>query len=158
MKRPIVHFLRIAACIAVILTTSARVAAQESGPDATGFKAAVQAVEQFHAALSGGDSLTVAGLLTDDARILESGGAETKDEYLRHHFHNDAAFLAAMTSEPKTNEVFGKKDVAWVTSTSRLHGTYHKLEIDLNSAELMVLRRTDDGWRIAAIHWSSRSK
>lgn len=31
-------------------------------------------------------------------------------------------------------------------------------EIDAQSAELMVLLREGDGWKISAIHWSSRSR
>jgi ketosteroid isomerase-like protein len=48
-------------------------------------------------------------------------------------------------------------DVAWVVSTSRTTGTYRERQINSAGAELMVLSRTPEGWRIRAIHWSSRA-
>ena len=121
-------------------------------------QAVADVVELFQAALAAGDSAVVAGLLAAEAIILESGGQETKEEYLSHHFHSDAAFLGATTREPATSQLRLAGDAAWVASISRIHGTFRDRDIDLNSAELMVLRRTPEGWRIAAIHWSSRSR
>lgn len=46
----------------------------------------------------------------------------------------------------------------WAASTSVTQGTFRDREINSQGAELMVLRRTDDGWRIKAIHWSSRNR
>ncbi len=120
--------------------------------------AVADVVEQFHAAVVAADSAVAAGLLTAEALILESGGQETKEEYFSHHFHGDAAFLAATTREPATSQLRLAGDAAWVTSTSRIYGTFRDRDVDVNSAELMVLRRTPEGWRIAAIHWSSRSR
>jgi len=120
--------------------------------------AVADVVEQFRAALVAADSAVVADLLTAEALILESGGQETKEEYLSHHFHSDAAFLGATTREPATSQLRLAGDAAWVASISRIHGTFRDRDIDLNSAELMVLQRTPEGWRIAAIHWSSRSR
>ncbi len=115
-------------------------------------------VEQFHTAVVAADSAVAAGLLTAEALILESGGQETKEEYFSHHFFGDAAFLAATTREPATSQLRLIGDAAWVASISRIHGTARDRDVDINSAELMVLRRTPEGWRIAAIHWSSRSR
>ncbi len=115
-------------------------------------------VEQFHAAVVAADSAVAAGLLTAEALILESGGQETKEEYFSHHFFGDASFLAALTREPVTSQLRLAGDAAWVASISRVYGTVGDRDIDSNSAELMVLRRTPEGWRIAAIHWSSRSR
>ena len=115
-------------------------------------------VEQFHAAVVAADSAVAADLLTAEALILESGGQETKEEYFSHHFFGDASFLAALTREPVTSQLRLAGDAAWVASISRVYGTVGDRDIDSNSAELMVLHRTPEGWRIAAIHWSSRSR
>ncbi len=115
-------------------------------------------VEQFHAAVAADDSTVAAGLLAAEAVILESGDQETKEEYFSHHFHGDAAFLAATTREPATSQLRLAGDAAWIASISRVYGTFGDRDIDSNSAELMVLHRTPEGWRIAAIHWSSRSR
>ncbi|MFN2315467.1 MAG: DUF4198 domain-containing protein, partial [Gemmatimonadales bacterium] len=128
-------------------------------PDRSGDSlAVVAAVDAYHAALAAGDSLTVAGLLTEDAIILESGGVETRAQYLGGHLRGDIAFAAAIPRERGAITVHRQGDVAWATSTSITQGTYREREINSASAELMVLTRMPSGWRIAAIHWSSRTR
>jgi ketosteroid isomerase-like protein len=135
----------------VIASFPAPVAAQES----TEVAAVVRA---FHAALVRGDSTAALELLADDATILESGGRETKAEYRAHHLPADIAFAQAVRGEPVTPDVTIVGDVAWATSTSASRGEYKGRPVDAVSAELMVLSRTGEGWRIRAIHWSSRSR
>ena len=118
----------------------------------------MEIVEQFHMALAAGDSAEVAQLLAPDAVILESGVLETKSEYLSHHFHSDAAFLGATTIETVTQRFARAGEVAWISSTNRIHGTFRGRDVDLDSAELLVLRRARERWRIVAIHWSSASR
>ncbi|MBI1967057.1 MAG: nuclear transport factor 2 family protein [Gemmatimonadetes bacterium] len=115
-------------------------------------------VERFHRALQAGDSSAALELLTPDAVILEGGGGETVAEYRAHHLPSDIAFAQATTREPGTPSVSVRGDVAWVASVGRVHGEYRGRTLDLNSAELMVLTRTESGWRISAVHWSSRSR
>ena len=126
-------------------------------PDVSDSLQVMGIVEQFHMALAAGDSAEVAQLLAPDAVILESGGLETKGEYLSHHFHSDAAFLGATTIEPVTRRFAQAGEVAWISSTNRIHGTFRERDVDLDSAELL-LRRAREGWRIVAIHWSSASR
>lgn len=120
--------------------------------------AVVAAVDAYHTALSAGDSSAVERLLTPEAVILESGGVETRAEYLGGHLRGDIAFAQGVPRErgPITVQVRG--DVAWASSTSVTQGTYREREINSASAELMVLVRTTTGWKIAAIHWSSRAR
>jgi len=124
-----------------------------SGSDGAG---AVAAVEAYHHALQAGDSAAVRDLLADDVVVLESGGMESRAEYLSHHLPGDMAFAAAVTREPGDHQVTVQGDVAWVTSMSRTTGTYRDRAIDSRGAELMVLTRQEGRWRIRAIHWSSR--
>jgi ketosteroid isomerase-like protein len=120
---------------------------------------AVEAVEAFRAALARGDSAAVAAQLLSEAVVLESGGIETKCEYLGHHFHADHAFLENMTREVEHRDVRIEGNAAWVSTTSRMTGSYDGRALDLSSAELIVLRRRRPaGWRVAAVHWSSRSR
>lgn len=119
--------------------------------------AAAEVVHRFHEALEAADSATVVGLLTNDAIILESGGVETKQEYRGHHLPGDIAFARAVRRESGPVRVVVRGDVAWATSTSTVRGTYRERAVNSQGAELMVLVRTADGWRIAAIHWSSRA-
>lgn len=137
-------------------TLRAQVHEQDAMP-ASDSTEVVQAVERFTEALAMGDSTTVATLLLPEAMILEGGVVEDRHHYLGHHYSSDVRFLQAMTRDPKARQVHVVGDVAYVASTSRLHGSYRDRDIDLSSAELMVLRRTIEGWRVAAIHWSSRS-
>ena len=120
--------------------------------------AVVTAVTRYHDALVSGDSTAALALLADDAFILESGGAETRDEYRSHHLPADIAAARAVptTRGPLRVRVHG--DVAWVTSTSTTRGEYQGRAVNSAGAELMVLSRERDGWKIRAIHWSSRPR
>lgn len=121
--------------------------------------AAVAAVvERYHAALAAGDSATALSLLAPDVVILEAGGAETREEYRSHHLPGDIAFASALKSERAPLQVRIRGDVAWTIGTSSTQGTYRERQIDSLGAELMVLTRTPSGWRISAIHWSSRQR
>src|SRR5688572_23782249 len=49
-------------------------------------------------------------------------------------------------------------DMAWASSTSATQGEMNGRTINSEGAELMVLVRTAQGWKISAIHWSSRQR
>lgn len=140
------------ALFAAAVLSAAPVAAQS--PEHT---AVLAVATGFHTALARGDSVAALALLAADVRILESGGVETRDEYRSGHLAADIAFARAVTSTRSEPVVTVSGDVAWVTSTSRTTGTYHDRPINSAGAELMVLTRTQAGWRIQAIHWSSRA-
>jgi ketosteroid isomerase-like protein len=115
-------------------------------------------VGAFHAALAEGDSTSALRLLAPDLRVLESGQIEDLTEYRSHHLAADIAFAQAVPSERQIRMVTVADSVAWLSATSRTTGTYRGRAIDSDGAELMVLTRTPEGWRIRAIHWSSRAR
>jgi ketosteroid isomerase-like protein len=119
--------------------------------------AVAEVVHRFHAALAAGDSVTALQLLRDDAVILESGGTESKQEYRSHHLPSDIAFARAIRPDAGPMRVQVRGDAAWATSTSIVRGTFRDRPVNSQTVELMVLERTAQGWRIAAIHWSSRA-
>jgi ketosteroid isomerase-like protein len=119
--------------------------------------AVAEVIHGFHAALEAGDSTAALALLSDHATILESGASETKEEYRSHHLPGDIAFARAVQRESGPVRVVVRGDAAWATSASVMRGTYRDRPIHSQSVELMVLERTEAGWRIAAIHWSSRA-
>jgi len=124
----------------------------------TGDSATVAAVvHQYHEALASGDSAAALRLLAEDAVILESGGIESRTEYRAHHLQSDIAFARSVKSERGPIRVAVRNDVAWATSTSKTTGQYGDRAINSAGAELMVLIKTPAGWRISAIHWSSRN-
>ena len=115
-------------------------------------------VAAFHSALRAGDSASALALLAPGATILEAGGVETVAEYRAGHLPGDIEFARATTSEPGAVTVRVQGDVAWATAVSRVRGEFRGRSIDSDTAELMVLVRAGAGWRIAAIHWSSRRR
>jgi ketosteroid isomerase-like protein len=102
------------------------------------------------------DSEKAGEILHDDVTILEGGGMETKSEYLSHHFHSDGKFLSAMNREELSQEISVEGNMAWVTSKTKMTGTYSGRDIDLSSLELAVLKKENGMWRVIALHWSSR--
>lgn len=115
-------------------------------------------VAHYHTALEAGDSLAAMALLAADAIVLESGGVESRAEYRSHHLASDIAFARAVRAQRSPLRVAVRGDAAWASSTSAAQGRFRDRAVDSMGAELMVLTRTGDGWRIAAIHWSSRAR
>ena len=154
-----------------VLCASALTAAPASGmeriiPRATSDSAdAAQTVSRFHAALASGDSITATRLLAPDARILESGEVQNREEYRRHHLPADIAFSRGVPSTRTVVSVVVAGDAAWVSSTSETKGTFNGRTVNSVGAELMVLTRDPHAvqtgaadaqrWVIRAIHWSS---
>ena len=114
-------------------------------------------VDAFHDALKKGDRAAVMALLAPDAQILEGGHAESREEYEKGHLASDIEFAQAVPSTREDVVARQEGSVAWVTSSSRVSGTFKGREVNSAGAELMVLTRTPDGWRVRAIHWSSHA-
>jgi len=114
-------------------------------------------VAAYHAALSSADRDAALAVLDPEVLIFESGGAElSRDEYAAHHLGGDMEFSAA-TARTIVDQRSGRSDeVAWVLT--RPHRSFHGKAIDVRGVETMLLRRTEHGWRIVHIHWSSRSR
>ena len=117
-----------------------------------------RAVEGFHQALERGDSSAALALLAADATILESGGSESVAEYRSHHLPADIEFTRAIRETRGPIRVTVRGDAAWTVSTSSARGEFKGRPVNSAGAELMVLTRSSGGWRIAAIHWSSRRR
>ncbi len=119
---------------------------------------AAAAVDGFHAALRRGDTSAALEFLAADALIYEEGGAErSRAEYASHHLAADAAFSQAVPSTRSRRTGRASGETAWIATESRTTGRFRDRAVDRLSAETMVLRREGGRWRIAHIHWSSRT-
>jgi ketosteroid isomerase-like protein len=150
--RPIPTFTLLLAC-------AAQAAAHESSPRIDvpdSAKAASAAVDAFFAALSAGDLDRAGAQLDESLVVLESGGAEhSAAEYLGGHAKSDAEFLKGSHHVLRRRTARASGDVAWVASESDLHVEKDGKPMVLASAETMVLRSGQSGWKIVHIHWSS---
>lgn len=147
--------------LAALLATAAPMAARAQADTATApadSLAVAGAVAAFHAALAAGDSTGALALLAPDAVVLEGGELETRAQYAAHHLAADIAFAQAIPGERAVIGVRRVGDSAWLWATSTARGTWKDRAIDSLGAELMVLSRHGEGWRIRAIHWSSRKR
>jgi ketosteroid isomerase-like protein len=152
-----VHLSLISRCIVVGLLGLASSGHAQDVPSADSAEV-TSAVAAFHAALVAGDSAAALARLAPDVQVLESGSTETLAEYRVHHLPADMAFAQAVPSERRVLGVTVIDSVAWVTATSRAHGTFRGRAVDSDGAELMVLTRRAGQWQIRAIHWSSRAR
>jgi ketosteroid isomerase-like protein len=137
----------------LLLGTSDDLNAQASLPETAEISATV---ERFHHALVQGDRAAALVLLAPDVVILEGGEAQTRAEYEREHLDEDIAFARTTTTEHSQLKIEQQGDAAWVTATSKTTGTFNGRKIDSVGVELVVLTRSESGWRIRAIHWSNR--
>ena len=119
--------------------------------------AVVRVVDQYHHALSVGDTVAAWILLASDALILESGDVETREEYRSQHLPMDAEFARAVPGVYGAIRVIKQGDAAWAISTSTTQGIYQGRAVDARGAELMVLTKEVHHWKIRVIHWSSRA-
>jgi ketosteroid isomerase-like protein len=115
-------------------------------------------VDAFHAGLKTGDTAGVMSLLASDALLLEAGGIETRAEYESKHLPADVEFEKSVTTSVMPYRVTVVGDAAWAVSTSEYKGTFRERPVDSVGVELMILSREAAGWRIRAIHWSSRAR
>lgn len=145
-------------CSALICASLAIVSCRRPVPAAPDREAIAGAVHDFHEALARGNRAAVLNLLAPDAQFVEMGHHETREEYETGHLAADIEFANAVPSTPGTMIVRQEGTVAWTTSTGRSTGRFQGRDVDSENAELMVLTKTPDGWRIRAIHWSSHSQ
>lgn len=141
----------LAATISLLLAHSAWSETSPAGADEI-----ASTVAKFHDALRNGDGAAALKLLASDAVILEGGAIETRAEYESHHLAADMAFAKAVPSTRSNVRVQIDGNTAWLTSASRTEGMFKERSINSRGAELMVLTKTPEGWRIRAIHWSSQ--
>lgn len=140
---------------AVLAAAPSAARAQSAATDSA---AVVATVDRLHAFLEQGDSAGVLALLSPELAVLESGGYEDLAEFRAHHLPADIAFARAVKSERRVRSVVVRGDAAWVSSTSVTQGDFRGRAVNSSGAELMVLARTPQGWKISAIHWSSRAR
>ena len=108
-------------------------------------------------ALQTGDVHTVDALLDDAVLIIEGGHAQvSKAEYMGGHMKSDMAFLPNMAIEVLSQDAGQAGDVAWVTTHSRMTGTYKDKSIDSFSRGFMLMRRAGATWKITHIQWASK--
>jgi ketosteroid isomerase-like protein len=117
---------------------------------------AVGVVNRFHAALHSSDSTGALALLAPEVMILEGGTVETFAQYRSGHLAADIRASAGAQATRTVTQVSVQGEAAWVVSTSRTQRTSAAgVTTTSAGAELMILKRSATGWKIAAIHWSS---
>jgi ketosteroid isomerase-like protein len=146
--------------LATLLTSGNSVAAGQSSDvrsaQALSDSAAViETGSRFHQALEAGDTAAVKTLIAPDLQVLEGGEVENRAQYFAHHLAADIEFAKAVRSERTVVSYTREQDVAWLVSTSSASGNFKGRDINSVGAELMILSRTREGWKIRAVHWSS---
>jgi len=116
---------------------------------------AVRVARAFDRILGTGDTTGLNALLAPDLRVLEGGSVETRQEYLSHHLFDDIEFAKAVKQEKTSFHYSCEGSVAWLVSTSTSVGSFRGRDINSVGAELMILSRSQKGWQIRAVHWSS---
>lgn len=120
--------------------------------------AVVRLVEQFHARMQAADTNGAAALLAPELVVMEGGTIERLSDYVSHHLPADIDATRAAPSPRTVVHVAVGDGMATVASSTLAQREVRGQQMEVTGAELMVLRRTSAGWRISAIHWSSRNR
>lgn len=115
-------------------------------------------LEAFYGAMKSGDTAVAMAQIAEDAQFVESGRLETRAEYETNHLPNDIAFEKQVTGKRSPFNVTVNGDTAWAIASTDFDGTFDGSEVSFTSAQLAVLSRESEGWRIRSIHWSSRPR
>ena len=143
--------MRLISCAAALVLAAAPVHAAPADAGAE------RVVDAFHDALTNGDAAAALSCLDDTVQIYEQGWVEhTKADYASAHLPADVKFAAATKSSRTARSADVVGDLAYVSSEGRTTGSFEGKPVNSITLETMILRRTDSGWRIVHIHWSSR--
>jgi ketosteroid isomerase-like protein len=113
-------------------------------------------LESFYDAIKRGDAKAAMSVIAPDALFIESGRLETRQQYEENHLPADIDFEKQVTGKRDPLRITFKDDAAWVIATTTYDGTFEGAPVQFVSAQLMVLTKDDDSWKIRSIHWSSR--
>jgi ketosteroid isomerase-like protein len=111
----------------------------------------------FHEGLTKGDSAAVLALLHPEVVIFE-GGWESLEDYRKGHLRADMRASQALKQETTRDVITISGDLALITREYSTSGTMGERTVDSIGVETMVLLRTQNGWKIRHIHWSSRPR
>jgi ketosteroid isomerase-like protein len=112
--------------------------------------------ESFYGAVKRGDAKAAMSVIAPDAMFVESGKLETRAEYEMNHLPADIDFEKQVTGKRDPLRITFAGDTAWVIATTTYDGTFEGAPVSFVSAQLMVLTKDADAWKIRSIHWSSR--
>jgi ketosteroid isomerase-like protein len=118
----------------------------------------VAPLQAFYAAMKTGDTAAAMAQIAPDAVFVESGKLETRAEYEMNHLPADIDFEKQITGKRSPWQVKTQGDTAWVIATTEYDGTVDGAPLNFVSAQLAVLTRADNEWKIRSIHWSSRRR
>ena len=113
-------------------------------------------LESFYGAIKKGDAAAAMSVIAPDAMFIESGRLETRAAYEKNHLPADIGFERQVTGTRGPLRVTFAGDTAWVIATTEYDGTFEGAPVAFVSAQLMVLAKDADAWKIRSIHWSSR--
>jgi len=133
---------------------TANVAAAQSADSVT----AVAAVERFHGALAASDSALAVSLLADDALVIESGAIQSRAEYLSHHLGADMKASQGSKGVRSVTNVTVVGAMAYVVSKTETPASGAEGSTASELVELMIVSKSTNGWKIRAVHWSSRRR
>src|SRR5688572_4223902 len=115
-------------------------------------------LESFYAAMKNADNARAMSHIAEDAVFVESGRLETREEYEKNHLPADISFEKQVSGKRGEWKITIEDNTAWAIATTDYDGIFDGAPVAFTSAQLAVLSRDGDAWRIRSIHWSSRRR
>ena len=116
---------------------------------------AAKTVTAFRQALRQGDQAAARATLADDVLIYEGGVERSAEEYANHHMLADMKYLAEIKSTPLEQQVIVFGELAYSVTRTHTKGQHKDKNVDYVGFETIVLKKIDNAWKIAHIHWSN---
>lgn len=115
-----------------------------------------QIADMVGQALKTENAAALEALFLPSVIIAEGGAAERSfEEYASHHMISDMAYVGATTAQTVKRDVIDQNGLAVVVTESLITGRFREKDVRNRLMETLTLQRTDAGWRIAHVHWSS---
>ena len=108
--------------------------------------------------MKNGDRAAAMSHIAEDAVFVESGRLETREEYEKNHLPADISFEKQVSGKRGEWKITIEDNTAWAIATTDYDGIFDGAPVAFTSAQLAVLSRDGDAWRIRSIHWSWRRR
>ncbi len=140
----------------LLFMSSSGVFAQPNGTGEVQDSSYIQTLDKFRKAIISGDRVLAGKELTQNAYIMQAGERATRDQFIYKHIIPECEYVYSVNQKVEERIVRQMRDVAWISSIYLVTVTHEDgNSISRKLAELAILKKRNEQWKIDMIHWSN---